>query len=344
MDLLNGGVFTGATTATLTINPANVADAAPDYNVVVSGACSPGITSSNTSLFVNPTPLAVPGSNSPVCTNSSINLTAQTVSGATYAWTGPNGYASSTQNPVITSGSSATVDTYSLTVSSNVCTSPISTVTVVVNNCTDLTVVKTVNSAHPIIGHTIIFTIVATNNGPNNATGVTVTDMLQSGYTYVSSTATTGTYDASTGIWTIGSLNNGKSETLTITVTVNASGDYVNTATIDDDVDGHNSTFSSIETQPTDFNIPEGFSPNGDGINDLFVIRGIENYSNNTFVVFNRWGSKVFDASPYQNTWGGQSTKGVKVGSDELPVGTYFYTLKLGDGSDPIKGTIYLNK
>lgn len=93
-----------------------------------------------------------------------------------------------------------------------------------------------------------------------------------------------------------------------------------------------------------DFFIPDGFSPNGDGINDLFVIRGILDYPNNTFVIFNRWGNKVFEASPYTNTWDGRSTFGVRVGGDELPVGTYFYVLDLKNGSAIYKGTIYLNR
>src|SRR6185312_588156 len=98
----------------------------------------------------------------------------------------------------------------------------------------------------------------------------------------------------------------------------------------------------SVETFPTDFFIPEGFSPNGDGINDLYIVRGIENYPHNTFTVFNRWGNKVYGASPYQSTWDGKSTDGVKVGGDDLPVGTYFYILDLGDGSKAFKGSIYL--
>jgi len=93
-----------------------------------------------------------------------------------------------------------------------------------------------------------------------------------------------------------------------------------------------------------DFFIPEGFSPNGDGINDLFVIRGILNYPKNTFVIFNRWGNKVFEASPYQNSWDGRSMFGLRVGGDELPVGTYFYVLDLKNGSSIFKGTIYLNR
>ena len=93
-----------------------------------------------------------------------------------------------------------------------------------------------------------------------------------------------------------------------------------------------------------DFNIPEGFSPNGDGINDLFVIRGNENYPDNKIVIFNRWGDKVYEASPYQNTWNGKATMGLRVGGDELPIGTYFYLLDLGNGSNIIKGTIYLNR
>lgn len=101
---------------------------------------------------------------------------------------------------------------------------------------------------------------------------------------------------------------------------------------------------SSIEPIPTDFFIPEGFSPNDDGINDLFVIRGIMSFTNNSFEIFNRWGDKVYEANPYKNTWDGKSTEGVKIGGDELPVGTYFYVLDLGDGSKVYKGTIYLNR
>lgn len=103
-------------------------------------------------------------------------------------------------------------------------------------------------------------------------------------------------------------------------------------------------SLAPVVTPSTDFFIPEGFSPNGDGINDLFVIRGILNYPANTFVIYNRWGNKVFEASPYQNTWDGRSMFGLRVGGNELPVGTYFYVLDLKNGSSIFKGTIYLNR
>ena len=210
----------------------------------------------------------------------------------------------------------------------------------------DLSVNKTVDNNHPIIGHTVVFTILATNYGPDDATGVKVTDILQDGYTYVSTTTLTGTFSTSTGIWTIGALNNGASENLIITAMVNSTGNHVNTATINgNEADGNLvNNVSSTATYPRDFFIPEGFSPNGDGINDVFVIRGIENYPDNTIIIFNRWGNKVFEASPYQNIWNGRSTKGLRVGGNELPIGTYFYLLDLGDGSDVIKGSIYLNR
>jgi gliding motility-associated-like protein len=112
---------------------------------------------------------------------------------------------------------------------------------------------------------------------------------------------------------------------------------------------GCNSVSSSViiainNCDNVDFNIPEGFSPNADGINDLFVIRGIDRYPNNKIIFFNRWGNKVFDANPYKNTWDGKATKGYRFGADELPIGTYFYVLDLGDSSPIIKGTIYLNR
>lgn len=98
----------------------------------------------------------------------------------------------------------------------------------------NLGVVKTVNNATQTVGQNVVFTIVASNLGPNNATGVVMNDLLPAGLTYVSHTASAGTYNPGTGVWTIGSLANGASRTLTITATVTSAGlpSVTNTATI----------------------------------------------------------------------------------------------------------------
>ena len=75
------------------------------------------------------------------------------------------------------------------------------------------------------------------------------------------------------------------------------------------------------------FFIPNAITPDGDGKNDLFVIRGIEAFANNELIVFNRNGNKIFSASPYLNTWGGASD----VNGQIVQNGTYFYILKLGN-------------
>ena len=99
-------------------------------------------------------------------------------------------------------------------------------------------------------------------------------------------------------------------------------------------------------TLDDEFFIPEGFSPNGDGINDVFEIVGLSNYPNAKITIINRWGSKVFEANPYQNNWNGSNYFGASIG-DKLPAGTYFYILDLGrdnpEGSQEIKGYIYIN-
>ncbi|KUJ59424.1 hypothetical protein AR687_23060 [Flavobacteriaceae bacterium CRH] len=94
----------------------------------------------------------------------------------------------------------------------------------------DLEVIKTVDNLNPSIGNTIVFTITAKNNGPYKATGVTVNDVLPSGYTFVSASPSIGTW--SSPDWNIGNLSNGASATMTIVATVEGSGTYANTATI----------------------------------------------------------------------------------------------------------------
>ncbi len=89
--------------------------------------------------------------------------------------------------------------------------------------------------------------------------------------------------------------------------------------------------------------VPQGFSPNGDGIGDNWIVRNVEQYPNNTLLIFNRWGEEVFSARPYNNNWDGKASGGLNSG-EGLPVGTYWYVLDLGDGSDIRKGYIYLNR
>ena len=98
----------------------------------------------------------------------------------------------------------------------------------------NLAVVKTVNNSTQTVGQNVIFTILASNLGPSNATGVVMNDLLPSGLTYVSHTANQGTYTPGSGVWNIGSLANGASRTLTITAQVTSAGlpQVTNTATI----------------------------------------------------------------------------------------------------------------
>ncbi len=95
----------------------------------------------------------------------------------------------------------------------------------------DVRVTKTVNNATPTIGQNVTFTVQAINDGPGVASGVVVQDLLPSGYTYVSKTVFTGSYDEATGVWTVGGLNLNQIGTLLITATVKTTGSYNNTAT-----------------------------------------------------------------------------------------------------------------
>ncbi len=74
------------------------------------------------------------------------------------------------------------------------------------------------------------------------------------------------------------------------------------------------------------FLIFNGFSPNGDNVNETFTIEGIEDFPNNTVQVFNRWGNMVFEQNGYKGQWNGTWN------NKDLPNGTYFYLLNDGEG------------
>lgn len=94
----------------------------------------------------------------------------------------------------------------------------------------------------------------------------------------------------------------------------------------------------SVIIQCTELEVFDGFSPNGDGINDFFKINGLQNYPDHKLLVFNRWGNKVFEATHYQSNWDGTWN------GEKLPDGTYFYYLDLGKGQNTRSGYVQLNR
>ena len=111
---------------------------------------------------------------------------------------------------------------------------------------------------------------------------------------------------------------------------------------------------SGIALIEEDLLTPDGFSPNGDGINEKFKIAGLEKYPDAYLEVVNRWGQVVYKKKSYGNEsrwgtedawWDGRSNSKLGIGSGLLPAGTYIYFLKLSpDSSKMIKGTLFINR
>ena len=89
----------------------------------------------------------------------------------------------------------------------------------------------------------------------------------------------------------------------------------------------------------TTLNIPNTFSPNGDGQNDTWIIKGIELYPNASMKIYDRWGQLVYQARGYSSVkaWNGN------IKSGKASEGVYFYVLDLEtEGIDIYKGSITL--
>ena len=161
----------------------------------------------------------------------------------------------------------------------------------------------------------------------------------------MSHTTDIGVYTRATGIWEIPSLLLNQQATLQITVSVPREGIWGNTATILSPplVAGANpEAFARVNVSaPTNTDpgfLFNQFSPNGDGTNDLLKINNLEDYPNNFLQIFNRYGNKIFDIQGMTdgNTWDGTRS------GEQVPAGTYYYVLDLGDGSEIRKGWIQL--
>ncbi|PWK18163.1 gliding motility-associated C-terminal domain-containing protein, partial [Xanthomarina spongicola] len=94
-----------------------------------------------------------------------------------------------------------------------------------------------------------------------------------------------------------------------------------------------------------DLLIPDGFSPNGDHINDTFHINNLnELYPNFYLEIYNRYGNKLYKGDINTPDWDGKSNTGSSLGNSVVPVGVYYFILKFNDGNrQPIQGRVYLN-
>ena len=212
----------------------------------------------------------------------------------------------------------------------------------------DIEISKNVDDANPAIGEIVTFTITASNIGSLAATSIQILDLLPSGYEFNSFTVSSGVYNSESGIWSIPFIAAGMSENLNISAVVLDIDDYLNTASLVslDQVDGDSTNDEDsaiIDVQC--LTIYNEFSPNSDGTNEFFYIDCISRYPNNELAIYNRWGNVVFQQIGYNNTWDGTSNGRATLYTEEkLPVGTYYYILDLGDGSEPRTGWVYINR
>ncbi|GAA3937383.1 tandem-95 repeat protein [Chitinophaga oryziterrae] len=79
----------------------------------------------------------------------------------------------------------------------------------------------------------------------------------------------------------------------------------------------------TVTVVPNNLDVPNVITPNGDGNNDKLVIKGLEKYSQNEIIIFNRWNNVLYKSRNYQGDWDGQG----------LNAGTYYYTLKVQESN-----------
>ncbi|OYQ42912.1 hypothetical protein CHU92_03785 [Flavobacterium cyanobacteriorum] len=309
-----------------------------------------------------------------VCTGSTVQLQAPAVPGATYSWTGPSGFTSNQQNPVITSVGASAGGTYSLAVTVDGCTSPVSQVAVTVNPLPDFSIS---GSSQLCAGQSTSLTVVPGSGAPAPAVVAWYRDeaLIPGASTPTIQVSQTGTYRVeATSLGCPASRSFTITENTINTAILTAGGcdgnDYMVRVTNTDDFPGGTYLWSGpagftaegeqavitglpagdytvtvniggcervsepMAVSNSFCRIPKGISPNGDGFNNNF---DLSNFDVKNIIIFNRYGLRVYEQDNYTDEWHGQSSAG------ELPTGTYYYVVSLSSGKR-ITGWVYLQR
>ena len=216
-------------------------------------------------------------------------------------------------------------------------------------NCSDLALSISVDNFSPMIGDDVTFTIRVDNLGNIDFRDIMIRDIIDSGYRLKSVTAAMGEFSMVSKEWSIPMLRANAFAEVRVTVEVLEGDDYMNMVELvsSDPVDTNAANNEAqITINPICLLVYNEFTPNNDGSNDVFRIDCIENYPNNKLEVYNRYGDLVYETRGYQNDWDGTANKGAIFTNKPLPVGTYYYVLKVdgrGEVEDVnIQGWLYI--
>lgn len=305
---LNGS---GVGTITLSNTTANVSVTLSQIN---NGACSTSLVNS-----ANVTVLALPNvtaltSNSPICSGSNAIFTITGTANATVSYS-LNGEAST--NVVLDTSGNYIIPITNATANQSIqltnvfdgtCNRALTNSATVVVNPFPNTPTLSPQSDTFCIGEEMIFNV---TGGANEIVSYTVNN---------GTNQTLNLNAAGTGIISITNPNTVSVEINLVNITNGSCPKLINV---------------SADAEVISCDIPKGVSPNGDGLNDTWDLRG---YNVKRVEIFNRYGTKVYSKSNYVDEWHGQSDN-----SNELPDGTYYYVVEFNDS--PVKtGWVYINR
>ncbi|MBC7861944.1 MAG: gliding motility-associated C-terminal domain-containing protein, partial [Bacteroidia bacterium] len=237
--------------------------AAGTYTCTVTDANS--CTTTNTVIVTNTNgPTATASVNSPLCAGWIVNLSSS--GGATYSWTGPGGFTSTLQNPVISPGTVASSGIYSVTVTD-------------AGGCTNTTTVSVVVNPMPIVGMTF-----AANDTITLGQSVTLTASGAAGYVWDNASTAT---------------------SIIVSPTATGDFTYCVYGTTAGCIDSQCVDIHVKKLDCGELFFPNAFSPNGDHANDELCVYGAQCITVFQLYIFDRWGEKVFESTDPAFCWDG---------------------------------------
>ncbi len=192
----------------------------------------------------------------------------------------------------------------------------------------DMAIDKSSSSQEIVDGDEFEYLLKVTNLGLDDATAVTITDVLHHDLDLVRSTISNNPdglivefdQEGQQLSWRVEEFPVGSELTITLSVTAMREGKVENIAIVEsDETDSdlsNNRDAVSIDISP--LFIPNVFKPDNDGKNETFIIRASHKFSKISLLIFNRWGDPIYESEDYKNDWN----------AEEVTGGTYYYLIK----------------